>query len=139
MSEFDQEEQEILEAVEAGNVTRVKDTAEIQERHQAYAEAMFRKDAPINIEPTNSGISFDMKNKVCPKCESSEIIEEAEVRDHDASSYRPLGVHVKLANPTGGFIKKTHVSGELRAWICGACGYTELYATNYQELLKARQ
>ncbi|MBK8432774.1 MAG: hypothetical protein IPL28_16405 [Chloroflexi bacterium] len=80
-----------------------------------------------------------MKNKVCPKCESSEIIEDAEVRDYDASSYRPLGVHVKLANPTGGFIKKTHVSGELRAWICGGCGYTELYATNYQELLKARQ
>ena len=48
MSEFDQEELEILEAVEAGNVTRAKDAAEIQQRHQAYAEAMFRKDARIN-------------------------------------------------------------------------------------------
>ncbi len=139
MSEFDPEEQEILEAVEAGNVVRVKDTAEIQERHQAYAEAMFRKDAPINIEPTNSGISFDMKNKVCPKCESSEIIEDAEVRDYDASSYRPLAVHVKLVNPTGGSSKRRMCLAKLRAWMCGACGYTELYATNYQELLKARQ
>jgi predicted nucleic-acid-binding Zn-ribbon protein len=80
-----------------------------------------------------------MKDKMCPKCGSSEIIEDAEVRDYDSGSYRPLGVHVKLVKPTGGFVKKTHESGELHAWVCGECGYTELYTTNYKELLKARK
>lgn len=49
MSKLDHEEREILEAVESGNVKRSKDAAEIQKRHQQYAEAMFRKDARINI------------------------------------------------------------------------------------------
>ena len=49
MSELDQEENEILDAFESGKVKRVKDADEIQERHQQYAEAMFKKDARINI------------------------------------------------------------------------------------------
>lgn len=79
-----------------------------------------------------------MKDMVCPKCGSRDIIADAEVRDYDASAYRPLAVHVKLVRPSGGLVKKTHESGELHAWVCGGCGYTELYATNYQALLKAR-
>jgi len=49
MNKLDQEEREILEAFASGNVKRSKDAAEIQKRHQEYAEAMFRKDARINI------------------------------------------------------------------------------------------
>ena len=49
MSELDQEEREILEAYESGKVIPAKDAAEIQKRHQEYAEAMFKKDARINI------------------------------------------------------------------------------------------
>ena len=49
MNKLDQEEREILEAFVSGNVKRSKDAAEIQKRHQEYAEAMFRKDARINI------------------------------------------------------------------------------------------
>ncbi|EAR22123.1 hypothetical protein [Nitrococcus mobilis] len=49
MSKLDEEEREILEAFEAGNVKRAKKAAEIQKRHQEYAKAMFRKDARINI------------------------------------------------------------------------------------------
>jgi predicted DNA binding CopG/RHH family protein len=49
MNKFDQEESEILEAFESGKVKRSKDAAETQKRHQQYAEAMFRKDARINI------------------------------------------------------------------------------------------
>jgi len=79
-----------------------------------------------------------MKDGVCPKCGSKEIIDNTEVRDYDASSYRPLSVHVQLVKPASSFIKKTHESSELRAWVCGECGYTELYATNYKELLQAR-
>lgn len=49
MSKLDQEEREILEAFESGNIKRSKDAAETQKRHQEYAKAMFRKDARINI------------------------------------------------------------------------------------------
>lgn len=49
MSELDQEEREILETYESGKVKRARDAAEIQKRHQEYAEAIFKKDARINI------------------------------------------------------------------------------------------
>ena len=49
MSKLDQEEREILEAFESGNVKRSENAGNTQERHQGYAEAMFRKDARINI------------------------------------------------------------------------------------------
>jgi predicted nucleic-acid-binding Zn-ribbon protein len=75
----------------------------------------------------------------CPKCGSSEIIVDAEVRDYDANYYRNLSAHVPLRTPAGGFFKKTSESSELRAWICGGCGYTELYATNFRDLLRANQ
>ena len=49
MSKLDQEESEILEAFKSGKVKRAKDATETQKRHQQYAEAMFKKDARINI------------------------------------------------------------------------------------------
>ena len=49
MSKLDQEESEILEAFKSGKVKRTKDATETQKRHQQYAEAMFKKDARINI------------------------------------------------------------------------------------------
>lgn len=49
MSKLDQEEQEILKAFDAGDVKRSKSAAQTQKRHQEYAEAMFKKDARINI------------------------------------------------------------------------------------------
>ena len=49
MSKLDQEEKEVLEAFESGKITRSKNAAQIQKRHQEYAEAMFKKDARINI------------------------------------------------------------------------------------------
>ena len=49
MSELDKEEKEILDAFESGKLKRSKGAAETQQRHREYAEAMFRKDARINI------------------------------------------------------------------------------------------
>ena len=53
MSKLSQEEQEVLEAYESGKVKRSKNAAQTQHRHQEYAEAMFRKDARINIRLTS--------------------------------------------------------------------------------------
>ncbi|WP_029891678.1 antitoxin [Polycyclovorans algicola] len=49
MTELDPEEQDVLAAFEAGQLKPVEQGAELRERHQAYADAMFRKDARINI------------------------------------------------------------------------------------------
>jgi predicted DNA binding CopG/RHH family protein len=49
MSKFSKEEREILEAFEKGKLKRSKEAANTQKRHQEYAEAMFKKDARINI------------------------------------------------------------------------------------------
>ena len=56
MNKLDQEESEILEAFESGKVKRVKDSPDIQKRHQLYAEAMFKKDARINIRLTSKDL-----------------------------------------------------------------------------------
>jgi len=49
MSKLDKEEREILKAFEAGKLKRSKRASQIQKHHAEYAEAMFRKDARINI------------------------------------------------------------------------------------------
>jgi len=49
MSKLDQEEKEILAAYEAGELKKSMSASATQKRHKNYAEAMFRKDARINI------------------------------------------------------------------------------------------
>ena len=49
MTELDREEKEILAAYESGKLMRLKGAAQTQKRHKAYAQALFRKDARINI------------------------------------------------------------------------------------------
>ena len=56
MTKLNQEEQEVLEAYESGKVKRSKNAAQTQKRHQEYAEAMFRKDARINIRLTSKDL-----------------------------------------------------------------------------------
>lgn len=49
MIRLSNEEREILEALDKGKLKRSKKAANTQKRHQEYAEAMFKKDARINI------------------------------------------------------------------------------------------
>ncbi len=49
MIKLDQEEKEILEAFDSGNVKRAKNAGDTQKRHKEYAKAMLQKDARINI------------------------------------------------------------------------------------------
>ncbi|HKZ70611.1 MAG TPA: hypothetical protein VJ020_11065 [Anaerolineales bacterium] len=80
-----------------------------------------------------------MKRGPCPKCGSTEIVTSAEVRDHDRNSHRPLGVFVKFPKDKVEAAGKTHESSELRAWVCGKGGYTELYSTSFKALLAAKK
>lgn len=49
MSKLSSEEREILAAFETGNLKRSSKAGNTKARHQEYAEAMFKKDARINI------------------------------------------------------------------------------------------
>jgi len=49
MYKLDTEEEEILEEFESGKLKSVKDVDQEIKRHQAVAEATFKKDARINI------------------------------------------------------------------------------------------
>lgn len=49
MSRLDKEEQAILDALDAGELHQSADIEDRRARHQRYAEAMFKKDARINI------------------------------------------------------------------------------------------
>ena len=80
-----------------------------------------------------------MEVNSCSRCGSGDVVADAEVRDYDASSYRPLSVVVPLASPSGGLVKKTSESGELRARVCGACGVVELFSPQAGALLAAHR
>jgi len=49
MNKLDQEEHEIMEAFESGNVKRSKDAADTRKCHQEHAGAMLAEDTRINI------------------------------------------------------------------------------------------
>jgi predicted nucleic-acid-binding Zn-ribbon protein len=74
-----------------------------------------------------------MKNGTCPKCENTVILQGVRVVDETASDSRELTVAVyRWPEKQGG-----EVRGKLWACVCAVCGYTELYATNLNELAKA--
>jgi predicted nucleic-acid-binding Zn-ribbon protein len=76
-----------------------------------------------------------MNDSGCLKCGSKEVLENSDVLDRtDLNPARALTVTVPRdpAAPAKG-----SVSAALRAKVCCACGFTELYAENPQMLLNA--
>lgn len=68
-----------------------------------------------------------MRSGTCPKCESTEILED--VGMNTLGEGGPDGKIVFRLEGTSGFLKKS-TRVEARAWICAACGYSELYAAD---------
>jgi predicted DNA binding CopG/RHH family protein len=56
MSKLNKEEREILNAFEAGELKRAKGSDKIKKQHQEYADAMFKKDARINIRLSSNDL-----------------------------------------------------------------------------------
>ena len=77
-----------------------------------------------------------MKNGTCPKCSSMEIMTNVKVRDVGNSGPYPLQVEIEEPEPARHSLLWTPqiATGDVRAWICSQCGYTELYTTNLEEL-----
>lgn len=72
-------------------------------------------------------------NGHCPKCGSQKIISDVQVRESGSNTGTQVVVH---ENREALIFKGTHVRS-LQAWICGSCGYTELYVYSPEELYEA--
>ena len=79
-----------------------------------------------------------MKQGKCPKCNSAEIMADITVRDVGNSGPYPLRAAIQEPEPPrhGPFWVPKEAKGDLRAWICSQCGYTEIYTNNLDELYK---
>jgi predicted DNA binding CopG/RHH family protein len=58
---LDEEEQEILEAFESGDIQPIVNAKEEIKKHQEYAAATFKKDQRINIRITSRDLSMIQK------------------------------------------------------------------------------
>lgn len=80
-----------------------------------------------------------MKDGHCPKCGSRDILADIEVRDDGRTGSHPLRVVVEEPEPArhAAIWVQGQSTGDLRAWICTSCGFTELYTGNLAELQKS--
>ena len=58
MARLNKEEKEILEAYESGKVKTVHGKKAMQNKHQEYAEATFRKDKRVNIRISSRDLNL---------------------------------------------------------------------------------
>ena len=75
----------------------------------------------------------------CPKCNSGELIPNVRILDKRDRGACSDDLQVEVQEAPGALLFKGNHRGKLRAIICGACGFTELYATDPQELLLAHK
>jgi hypothetical protein len=80
-----------------------------------------------------------MRDGVCPRCGSSDVIPNVYVLDRGHYD-RPAGnLKVVVDENPNAWLFKGEVQSSLKAWVCGSCGFTELYAKDYAALLAAHQ
>ena len=66
------------------------------------------------------------KTFTCPKCAHGEILFFPQVADRDdEDSVRPLSIFVRHFD-----WKEDMEAGKLQAYVCGSCGFTELYTVD---------
>jgi len=80
-----------------------------------------------------------MKNGKCPKCGSKQVMADVEVRDDGRNNSHPLRIAVSEPEPPkhGRIWIQGQSTGDLRAWVCAHCGYTELYSNNLDQLYQS--
>ncbi|MCD6050911.1 MAG: hypothetical protein K0Q55_2314 [Verrucomicrobia bacterium] len=75
-------------------------------------------------------------NLKCKNCGSEKIIPSVNVMDQGQHSDGTLKAHVGYNDPAAILLREA-VFARLKANICGACGYTELFASKPEELYSA--
>jgi predicted nucleic-acid-binding Zn-ribbon protein len=77
-----------------------------------------------------------MPATTCPKCGSNKTIPEVFIEDRGMSNV-PWSLSVRVDEKPDAFLFKGRHTDALRAWICGECGFTELYVQNPQAVYAA--
>ena len=76
------------------------------------------------------------RNQVCPKCNATDIIPRVRVLDY-LNAVAPQSLQVEVPENPDALIFKGKQRGSLHAWICGSCGFAELFVSNPGDLLAA--
>lgn len=76
------------------------------------------------------------KTGKCPKCESTNIIPEAKIIAQEAmdAAIPIFTLKARVVRHPHAMIFEKPEHTVLKAWICGNCGYTEIYADDPQRL-----
>jgi predicted nucleic-acid-binding Zn-ribbon protein len=82
-------------------------------------------------------LCFVRKIDKCVKCESTSVIQRAMVVDKVSAAGAEQDFTVRVDADPSAFMFKKSARSVVHAWICGQCGYIELYAENPGELYQA--
>lgn len=79
-----------------------------------------------------------MKDGVCPKCSATTIMPNVYIPTH--GHYNAVqGLAIEIDNNPNAILLHAPQRYLLRAWVCGTCGYMELYVDDPRRLYKAYQ
>jgi len=79
-----------------------------------------------------------VREQTCPKCGSPDIIPNVVIPDHYELGMANEMIMRISENPSAWIFKGTQKS-TMRAWICGECGFVEMYVTQPRVLWEAWQ
>jgi predicted nucleic-acid-binding Zn-ribbon protein len=92
---------------------------------------------PGEYQPLEKPQARGVSPFACPKCQARKVIPDVWVVDRAENGNKQLSVRIDR-DPSAWFDTGTEWT-ELRANVCGQCGYAELYASNPGALWKAYQ
>jgi len=88
-------------------------------------------------QPSKVETRISMKDGRCSKCGSAAVIPNVSVLEHSGADGSTANVKAVVVGNPNAWVFKGEVRTSLKAWVCGSCGYTELYAKNPAALLAA--
>ena len=104
---------------------------------RAVATGPTQRLAPLDHQDRDDIPDDDIRSGICPKCGSAKIVPKRRLYP-DKREIGEVQV-IQYERPESLWDFGSQAVSTIRAWICGECGYTELYATNYQELYAVYQ
>ena len=77
-----------------------------------------------------------MKDGICPKCSATTIIPRVYIPER-ALGQTDQSLAVEFHENPDRIVSQGIRRYRIRAWICGTCGYTEIYTTHARKLYAA--